>query len=137
MTDRFDASVLRLPGMFGRGLKKNVIFDLRNRHRLEHIDERACYQWLSVNRVWGLILRLLELRESIRVVNAFTESVRTSEIIGRFCPEIAGQLVAQTGDPTVYRLRTKYGRSFGSTVGGYIHSREDVFKDLAGYWSDE
>lgn len=44
--------VVRLPGLVGPGLKKNVIYDLTHRHRLEAIDTRGVFQFYPLVNLW-------------------------------------------------------------------------------------
>ncbi len=48
VADRFRSLVVRLPGLFGPGLKKNALYDLLHDHRLTAIDSRARYQFYDV-----------------------------------------------------------------------------------------
>ena len=42
-------SVVRLPGVFGQGLKKNIIYDLINKNQLEKIYYNDRYQWYDLS----------------------------------------------------------------------------------------
>jgi nucleoside-diphosphate-sugar epimerase len=52
VADHFDALVVRLPGLFGEGLKKNVIYDFLHDNNLDQIDRRAAYQFYPLSRLW-------------------------------------------------------------------------------------
>src|SRR5262249_35175102 len=53
IADRFDALIVRLPGLFGPGLKKNVIHDFLSGHELHKIDSRAVFQFYPLSRLWS------------------------------------------------------------------------------------
>lgn len=127
--ERFpDALVMRLPGLFGTGLKKNVIFDLLHDHELHKINPAGVYQYYSLDRLRPDIERAWEL--GIRLLNLATEPVPTREIVERFFPD------KQTGPETPFRaaydMRSVHGAAW-SGAGGYLYSRETVLGHLEAY----
>jgi nucleoside-diphosphate-sugar epimerase len=59
--ERFAGTVvLRLPGLVGPGLRKNALFDLAHRHRLEHLDPRARFQFYPMVNLGHDLLAVLE-----------------------------------------------------------------------------
>lgn len=128
--DRFpNTIILRLPGLFGPGLKKNVIFDLIQRHRLEFIHPDGQLQWLDITRVPALLGTMAE--KGIDRLNAVTEPLLTSELRDLILP---GADIGGSAPPKAprYDLRTLYGEAMGGQ-GGYIQSRAEVLHDLAAY----
>ena len=55
LSDRFDCSVIRLPGLFGPGLKKNIIFDLMNDNMIHSISLDTEFQWLNLETLPEII----------------------------------------------------------------------------------
>ena len=43
--------IVRLPGLFGPHLKKNVLYDLTHNHRIEHIQLHYAFQWYNIERL--------------------------------------------------------------------------------------
>jgi hypothetical protein len=104
-----NARVVRLPALFGDGLKKNVIFDLLNGNLTSDINPASVFQWYPVRRLASDI-ELLRSRD-LRLVNLFPEPVRTSDIRNAFFP---GAVVGAPREPAPqYRLTTKYADLFG------------------------
>ena len=52
--------LVRLPGLVGRGLKKNILFDFHNNNQLGKIDSRGVFQFYPVSRLWDDIVRSRE-----------------------------------------------------------------------------
>jgi nucleoside-diphosphate-sugar epimerase len=51
--DRFKNSmIVRLPGLFGQGLKKNFLFDLLHNNCLDWTDRYSVYQFYEMDNLW-------------------------------------------------------------------------------------
>ncbi len=124
--------VVRLPGLFGDGLKKNVIFDLLHDNCLGAIAPASALQWYGIDRLWTDIGRVVDA--GLGLCNLFTEPIATGDIIDRFFPQ---KSVGGAAAPAVhYDLRTRHGAVFGSPVPGYARSRRQVMDDLGAWLAD-
>ncbi|MBS0907698.1 NAD(P)-dependent oxidoreductase [Pantoea dispersa] len=47
-----DALIVRLPGLVGPGLKKNIIYDFLNKNNLEQIESRGVFQFYPMINLW-------------------------------------------------------------------------------------
>ena len=118
--------IVRLPGLFGNGLKKNVVFDLMNDNCLELINKDSSFQYYYLKNLWSDIQ--VSLNEGIKLVNLFTEPIPTYEIINEFFPDkVVGMNAVQAGH---YDLYTKYA-SIWNKEGQYTYSREEVLEQLS------
>ena len=43
--------IIRLPALFGKGLKKNIIYDLINNNQIENIPYNSLFQWYNLDRL--------------------------------------------------------------------------------------
>ncbi len=124
--DRFpDALIIRLPALFGPGLRKNVLFDLLHGNQLDLINPDSHFQWYPLERLPGDI----ELAEThgLRLVNLFTEPVATRDILERFFPRAA---VGARAQPAAhYDLQTRHAALFGGQ-GRYIQSAKETLTEL-------
>lgn len=77
-----DVHILRLPALFGRGLKKNILYDLLNNNNVHKIDKTSKFQWYNLEWLKDDIEYVIE--KNIRICNLFTEPLETSEILGLF-----------------------------------------------------
>ena len=117
--------VVRLPGLFGPGLKKNVIYDLMHDNLLQAINPASSFQYYDTTRLWADITLALEHR--LELVHLFTEPIATQTIVDRFFP---GKAIGQTPGPEAhYDHRTRHAELFGG-AGGWIESADSVLQRL-------
>lgn len=45
-------TIIRLPALFHKDIKKNVLFDLLNKNNVEKINVNSSYQWYDLNDLW-------------------------------------------------------------------------------------
>lgn len=126
------ALIVRLPALFGPGLKKNVIYDLQHDNCLEAIAPESTFQWYGLER----LTRDLETARAngLRLVNLFTEPLRTSDILRRFFPD--KRVGEKRGAEAHYALTTRHAALFGG-AGGYIQTQGEVLDDLSSYLASE
>ena len=51
--DHFPTSVVRLPALFGAGLRKNALHDLVHDHEVHKVDSRGIHQFYDMSRASG------------------------------------------------------------------------------------
>ena len=126
MRERFaETAIVRIGGVFGAGLKKNVIYDLLHDNCLEMINPASSFQYYNVGRLWRDLQRLEAT--GLRLVNFVTEPVATREIIERFFP---GKTVgAKAPSEAHYDVHTLHSREFGAQP-PYLASATEVLADL-------
>jgi hypothetical protein len=120
--------ILRLPGLFGPGLKKNVIYDLLHDNCLDLINPDSCYQHYCLDNLWTDMAKAMSL--AIPILNVSSEPIPTREIIQRFFP---GKVVgSQAGPVAVYDFRSIYAHQWGGE-NGYVYGREQVLTELGAF----
>lgn len=120
-----NVTVVRLPGLFGAGLKKNVIYDLLCDNQVEKINPDSAFQYFDLAELWASVERTMA--EGIGLIHLVPEPVATSEIIGRFFPDVA--VGAEQAPVARYDFRTAYNDVFEGPR-GYIAGRERVLEQL-------
>ena len=133
VTERFPmCSIVRLPALFGAGLKKNALYDLLNDNQIEKINPASMFQWYPTDRLSGDLARIGGA--GLRVVNLFTEPVAMRDIIVRFFPE------AKVGPEVLpaarYALGTKHAMLFGGTP-PYVMSASQVLTAMGNFVNRE
>jgi hypothetical protein len=126
------ARIVRLPALFGEGLKKNALYDLLNDNLVGNIDPNAVFQWYPMRRLAGDLD--VVRRADLRLVNLFTEPIAMSEIIAAFFP--SAPVGAARASAPRYALRTRYAHLFGG-ADGHMMSKADVLRDMADYIATE
>lgn len=120
--------ILRLPGLFGPGLKKNVIYDLIHDNNLDKVHPGGVFQYYDLRRLADDIDKAWEL--GIGLFNLSTEPLGTAEIRDHFFP---GKILGATGPaPAGYDMRSKHAAEWDGT-NGYLYSKTQVMADL-GDW---
>jgi hypothetical protein len=120
--------VVRLPGLFGAGLKKNVIYDLIHDNLLAAINPASSFQYYDITRLWADITVALEHR--LGLVHLFTQPIATRAILERYFPrKQVGQTPAQEAH---YDHRTRHAALHGGS-GGWIASADEVMASLGIY----
>lgn len=124
--------VIRLPALFGPGLKKNVIYDLLNDNCLNVINPESVFQYYdttSLSRDLDLILK-----HQVPLINLATEPVATKVIHSRF---FAGKPIGSEPAPAAaYDIRSRHAEIFGQQD-GYRFSAEEVLSRLGAYIGSE
>jgi len=68
--------VLRLPGLVGPGLRKNIIYDIHNNNDVAKIDSRSVFQFYPMVNLWSDLQKALGLGISLLHLTAEPLSVR-------------------------------------------------------------
>jgi hypothetical protein len=116
--------IVRLPGLFGPGLRKNVIYDLLTDNILDKINPASSFQYYDLTRLWGDI-QTAE-RAGLSLVHLVTEPVATSDILDAFFPD---KRVGWDAAPeATYDFRTRHGATFAGAGApeGYIEGKASV-----------
>jgi hypothetical protein len=124
LSERFDALILRLPQLYGVGLKKGIVYDLLNHYRVEYIRPDGLFQYYDLRRLWADTQVALEAR--LDALNVATPPLASSRVAAEcFGIDIADQVVG--GESPFAQMYTRDMRT--------IHA--DLFGGPAGYLMDE
>lgn len=74
--------IIRLPALFHRLIKKNILFDLIHDHETEKINANSSYQWYPLERLWTDIAKC----PANGTVNLFPAPIETVKIMEEFFP---------------------------------------------------
>ncbi len=132
--DQFDSLIVRLPGLFGPGLKKNVIYDFMHDNNVDRIHHAGSFQYYYLKNIWADLQTALD--NSLSLVNFATEPVRTDEIaqycfgINNFDNEPEGVAAGS------YDMHTKYAKLLGGQ-GDYMYTKQQELDDMKSFVQQE
>jgi sugar phosphate isomerase/epimerase len=120
--------ILRLPGLFGQGLKKNIVFDLLHNNQIENICLESEFQWYNLEHLIEDI-DFCRARE-IRKIHLVSPPIRTRDIIASCFADKISQCVCQRR--VVYCLTTQYARPHAvfSELCEYIRNQQQLSLQL-------
>ena len=120
-----DLHIVRLPGMFGPGLKKNLIYDLINDISVQNINRESTFQFYDVRSLPSQLTLILEL--GLEITNLATEPISVSEIYSACfnldAPEIDVPILN-------YRMQTIYSEQLAGRLGPYLLSKQEVLSGM-------
>lgn len=80
LADYFDdVTTIRLPGLYGQGLKKNIIFDYLNNKSLEAFNSNSRFQWFNLKNL-SEIMTVID-NFSIKEINVCSEPISVRELL--------------------------------------------------------
>lgn len=120
-----NVTIIRLPGLFGTGLKKNIIYDFLNNNNINEIDSRNIFQFYNLNRLYNDIMKSVD--NNLKVVNFATEPVSVKEVAHyAFSLEFDNTVLK---DFVKYDMQTIHSALFNGTR-SYLASKQEVLEDI-------
>jgi hypothetical protein len=124
--------VLRLPGLVGPGLRKNVLFDFLNDNNLDGIDARGVFQFYPMVNLWADLQRAVD--SGLPLLHLAGQPVSVAEVAREaFGLDFDNQLA---DPPARYDLRSRHAALFGGQ-GPYAYSRRETLLAIRAYAQSE
>lgn len=116
--------IIRLPGLFGANLRKNLIYDLlHNREdQFSKVNANSKFQFFNVSTIWSYIDTAMS--QDFGVLNISTEPITAQEIANIF-----GYKLSDSGNLITYDMKSAYFESFQGS-NGYLIGKEKVKADI-------
>ncbi len=121
-------TIVRLPALFGTGLKKNFIYDLLHDNCLDWTDARSAFQFYNMARLSADCSKALDA--DLRTVNFAVEPTLCRDIANSCFDEDFANHTQKP--PMAYDMRTKHSAVFGRS-GAYIMTAAEVCDDLRAF----
>jgi len=124
--------IVRLAGLVGPGLKKNIIFDFLNQNNLQAIESRSVFQFYPMVNLWYDIQTAL--KSGLRLVHLTAAPISVAEV----CRQGFGKTFDQElpGTPARYDMRTRYASVFGGQ-GTYQYNVRETVQAIRAYAQSE
>lgn len=128
ISERFDTLIVRLPGLFGKGLKKNIIYDFLHHNNVSQIHSEAVYQFYNLANIWRDIQ--IALGQSLKLINFATEPVSVAEVAREaFEMEFTNRPHSNVAR---YDFRSRYA-SIYKGMDGYLYSKRAVLSSIKAF----
>lgn len=124
--------IVRLPGLVGPGLRKNVIFDFLNDNNLAAIDSRGVFQFYPMVNLWYDIQAALNA--GLKLVHLTAEPVRVGDVSLQGFGKSFTHTLANPA--ATYDLQTKHAHVFGAS-GRYQYSARETIMAVRAYAQSE
>lgn len=131
VTEHFqDTLIARLPGLFGSGLKKNIIYDIMHDNEVEKIHSEAIFQFYNLDRIFNNLT--IASDAGVNLINLATEPVSVREI----AKSAFGTDFTNIPDYPAphYDFQTVHSELFGQQ-GQYIEHKQDTLKSITNFVS--
>jgi nucleoside-diphosphate-sugar epimerase len=116
---------VRLPGLFGPGLKKNAVYDLLYENELHKVNAAGVFQWYNLDYLWKDIK--IALAGGLRLVNVATEPVSMRQVAREaFGVEFGND---PGSPPARYDMRSRHAGLYGGRD-GYLYPQRQVLAEL-------
>lgn len=117
-----EIKIFRLPALFNKHIKKNILFDLINSNNIESINSNSSFQWYNLDNLSNDITKYLNEYPEENTFNLFPEPIDSLDIINLF-PHLSKK-VSFTENKITYDFTTKFSNN------GYISTKEDILTEI-------
>lgn len=124
--------IVRLPGLVGPGLRKNVIFDFLNRNNLAAIDSRGSFQFYPMVNLWYDIQ--VALKAGLSLIHLTSEPLTVAQVSQQGFGQAFDH--ALESDAASYSMQTRHAELFGS-AGRYQYSARETVLAVRAYAQSE
>jgi hypothetical protein len=124
--------IVRLPGLVGPGLRKNIIFDFLNNNNVQAIDSRGLFQFYPMVNLWIDIQKALS--EKLRLVHLTSAPISVADVSEFGFGRIFDNKISSS--PAAYDFRTSYAPIFGGTE-NYQYSYREILQAIRCYAQSE
>lgn len=123
-----DSLVVRLPGLVGPGLRKNVVFDFHNENNLQAIESRGSFQFYPMVNLWH------DIEVATEAGLALVHLTAAPVTVGAISQQGFGRPFGQKLDapPAAYDMRSQYAALFGGS-GNYQYSARETMLAVRAY----
>ncbi|MDB3980058.1 pyridine nucleotide transhydrogenase [Candidatus Marinimicrobia bacterium] len=127
-----DFTIVRLPGLVGSGLQKNIIYDFLNKNNLNLIDTRNIYQFYATSNLMRDIK--IALKNNLKLIHLTAEPISVKEVAEKGF-DLNFENITKNSI-TEYSFETVYSNLFNG-IGKYQYSKKDCILSIREYAKSE
>lgn len=121
--------IVRLPGLVGTGLKKNIIFDFINSNNTHLIDSRSIFQFYPMAKLWQDIN--IALKNNLSLIHLTSEPLSIKEIALK---ALDLNFENHLDKPCAhYDMQTRYSNFFNDSNIRYQYTKEESLQAIMSY----
>ena len=124
--------IVRLPGLVGTKLQKNIIYDFLNKNNIETIESRGVFQFYPMVNLWYDIQ--IAIQNSLRLIHLTSEPISIREVASQGFGYTFEQELS--GIPAFYNMQTCYAHLF-NTQGNYQYNKRETIQAIRAYAQSE
>ncbi|HEY8097161.1 MAG TPA: hypothetical protein VIE65_13845 [Methylobacter sp.] len=124
--------IVRLPGLVGPGLRKNIIFDFLNDNNLNVIDSRGIFQFYPMVSLWYDIQ--IAINAGLKLVHLTAEPISVADVSKKGFGKFFGCVLANSS--VTYDMQTRHAQVFGAS-GHYQYSLSETIQAIRAYAQSE
>lgn len=117
-----NVKIFRLPALFSKNIKKNILYDLLNNNNVHMINKNSSFQWYNLNDLVHDINLYDKNYPNEIIFNFFTEPLDSEEIINLF-PSHKEKVVHSE-----VKIQYDYTTKYSST--GYTKPKEVILEEI-------
>ncbi len=126
----FPTTIIRLPALFGKGLRKNVLYDLLHKKHLDKINLNSSYQFYNLKNLNNDIDKALE--NNLETLNIATEPIKLSEVV-KLCFDFRIKSNPSI-EPRVENMLTKHSKILNKTK-NYLYLKDEIIDEIRNFKS--
>ena len=120
--------IVRLTALVGKGLKKNILHDIKNKFQLDKINKRSVYQYYPVDNLLNDIKKLL--KEKNKVIHLNSEPVEVNEILENNSLILPDRRNKKKKE--LYDLKSIYSKKYRKIV-NYFYNKKKILSVIKKY----
>lgn len=130
---RFPTLIARLPGLFGTGLKKNIIYDFLHGNQVDNVHADARFQFYGLHYLWEDLQKAQYAR--LAIWNAATAPVSVADVArDGFGMDFQNRPAGTP--PARYDMGTRYAALWGKS-GRYLQDKKSVLEEIRQFVKEE
>lgn len=126
-----DHHIIRLPIVYGKGFKKNILFDLINDNCLENINKRNILQFYPLRMLKNDIKKVI--RHKLKLCNITSEQIKVTEILNQTKKKIFISLKNLTHRK--YKMKSIFSNYWSCK--DYNYSKKFILNDIRKFYYHE